>query len=148
MIDELDKKILNTLNKNARMSFRHAASEVGISPTTFYNKVKKLERSGVLKGYIPIIDSKSIGYDLIAIIALRVKQENQLEVQKVISQFPQVGAIYEITGEWDLLLICYFKGRKDLTQFLKQKLPLPYVHRVITHIVLNVVKEDKRTAVI
>lgn len=77
------------------MSFRHAASEVGISPTTFYNKVKKLERSGVLKGYIPIIDSKSIGYDLIAIIALRVKQENQLEVQKVISQFPQVGAIYE-----------------------------------------------------
>jgi len=148
MIDELDKKILKTLNKNARMSFRNAAAEVGISATTFYNKVKKLEKSGVLRGYIPIIDSKSIGYDLTAIIALRVKQEKELDVQKAISKLPQVWAIYEITGEWDIILICNFRGRKDLTHFLKQELPLQYIQRAITHLVLNVAKEEKRTTVI
>jgi len=148
MIDEMDKKILKTLNKNARISFRHAAEEVGISPTTFYNKVKKLEKSGVLKGYIPLIDKELVGYGLTAIIALRVKQEKDVEVQKAISQFPQVVAVYEITGEWDLILVCYFKGRKDLTHFLKQKLPLSYVERAITHLVLNVVKEEMRTPMI
>ena len=148
MIDELDKKILKTLNKNARMSFRNAAAEVGISATTFYNKVKKLEKSGVLRGYIPIIDSKSIGYDLTAVIALRVKQDKELDVQKTISKLPQVWAIYEITGEWDIILICNFRGRKDLTNFLKQELPLQYIQRAITHLVLNVVKEEKRTTVI
>ena len=148
MIDEMDKKILKTLNKNARISFRHAAEEVGISPTTFYNKVKKLEKSGVLKGYIPLIDKELVGYGLTAIIALRVKQEKEVEVQKAISQFPQVVAVYEITGEWDLILVCYFKGRKDLTHFLKQKLPLSYVERAITHLVLNVVKEEMRTPMI
>lgn len=148
MIDELEKKILNTLNRNARMSFRQAAEEVGISATTLYHKVKKLEKSGVLKGYIPLVDKECVGYDLTAIIALRVKQEKDIEVQKAISKLPQVMAVYEVTGEWDLILICYFKGRQDLTYFLKQKLPLSYVERAITHLVLNVVKEEKRTPLI
>lgn len=144
MLAELDKKILKALNKNARMSFRRVAKKLRISPTTLHNKVHKLENSGVLKGYIPLIDAESVGYDLMAIIGLRVKQEEDIEVQEAISKFPQVGAIYEVTGDWDLILICYFKGREDLTYFLKKKLPLSNIERAITHIVLNVVKEEKR----
>lgn len=147
MIDELDKKILGALNNNARMSFRQVAKDLGISPATLHNKVKKLENSGVLKGYIPLIDTESIGYNLMAIIGLRVKQEKDIEVQEAISKLTQVGAIYEITGDWDLILICYFKGRKDLTYFLKKRLPLSNIERAITHLVLNVVKEEKRIPV-
>jgi DNA-binding Lrp family transcriptional regulator len=147
MIDELDKKILTELNKNARMSFRQAANKLGISPTTLHNKVGKMEASGILKGYIPLIDTESVGYNLMAIIGLRVKQEKDIDVQEVISKLPQVGAIYEITGEWDLILICYFKGRKDLTYFLKKSLPLQNIERAITHLVLNLVKEEKRIPV-
>ena len=141
MIEELDRKILDVLNRDARMSFRRIAKELGISPTTLYDKVKKLEKSGVLKGYIPLIDAESIGYNLMAIIGLRVKQEKEINFQKAIADFPQVGAVYEVTGEWDLILVCYFKGRNDLTNFLKNKLPLSNIKRAITHLVLNVVKE-------
>lgn len=144
MIDELEKKILNILNKNARMSFRLAANKLRISPTTFYNKIRKLEDSGVVKGYIPLIDAEAVGYKLMAIIGLRVKQEKDMEVQKAISEFPQVEAVYEITGDWDLFLICHFKDRHDLTNFIKKELPLANIERAITHIVLNVVKEEKR----
>jgi DNA-binding Lrp family transcriptional regulator len=147
MIDELDKKILTALNKNARMSFRQVAKKLGISPTTLHNKVRKLETSGILKGYIPLIDTESVGYNLMAIIGLRVKQEKDIEVQKAISKLPQVGAIYEITGDWDLILICYFKDRKDLTYFLKKSLPLTNIERAITHLVLNVIKEEKRISI-
>lgn len=143
MIDELGKKILSTLNKNARMSFRQAAKEVGISATTLYHKVKKFEESGVLKGYIPLIDRERVGFDLTAIISLRVRQEKDGEVQKAVSELPQVRAVYEVTGEWDLVLICYFKGRQDLTHFLKKELPLSGVERAITHLVLDVIKEEK-----
>jgi DNA-binding Lrp family transcriptional regulator len=146
-IEELDRKILNVLNRDARMSFRLIAKELRISPTTLYNKVKKLERSGVLKGYIPLINKESLGYDLMAIISLRVRQEKDIEVQKAIAKFPQVGAVYEVTGDWDLILVCYFKGRDDLTNFLKKELPLSNIERAMTHIVLNVVKEEKRIPV-
>jgi DNA-binding Lrp family transcriptional regulator len=146
-IEELDRKILSVLNRDARMSFRRIAKELRISPTTLYNKVKKLERSGVLKGYIPLINKESLGYDLMAIISLRVRQEKDIEVQKAIAKFPQVGAVYEVTGDWDLILVCYFKGRDDLTNFLKKELPLSNIERAITHLVLNVVKEEKRIPV-
>ncbi len=146
-IEELDRKILTVLNRDARMSFRRIAKELRISPTTLYNKVKKLEKSGVLKGYIPLINKESVGYDLMAIISLRVRQEKDIEVQKVIAKFPQVGAVYEVTGNWDLILVCYFKGRDDLTNFLKRELPLSNIERAMTHLVLNVVKEEKRIPV-
>jgi len=146
-IEEVDRKILNVLNRDARMSFRRIAKELKISPTTLYNKVKKLEKSGVLKGYIPLIDTESVGYDLTAIISLRVRQEKDVEVQKAIAKFPQVGAVYEVTGDWDLILVCYFKGRDDLTNFLKKELPLSNIDRAITHLVLNVIKEEKRIPV-
>ena len=146
-IEELDRKILTVLNRDARMSFRRIAKELRISPTTLYNKVKKLERSGVLKGYIPLINKESVGYDLMAIISLRVRQEKDIEVQKAIAKFPQVGAVYEVTGDWDLILVCYFKGRNDLTNFLKKELPLSNIERAMTHLVLNVVKEEKRIPV-
>jgi len=148
MIDELDKKILKALNKNARMSFRKIAKELNISPATFHNKIKKLENSGVLKGYIPLIDIESLGFNLIAVIALRVNQEKDNEVQDAISKFPQIGAIYEVTGDWDLILICYFRGRKDLTDFIKKKLQLKNIERAVTHLVLNVVKEERRTPIL
>ncbi len=146
-IEELDRKILKVLNRDARMSFRLIAKELKISPTTLYNKVKKLERSGVLKGYIPLIDKESLGYDLMAIISLRVRQEKDSEVQKAITKLPQVGAVYEVTGDWDLILVCYFKGRDDLATFLKKELPLSGISRANTYIVLNVVKEEKRIPV-
>ncbi len=146
-IEEIDRKILNVLNRDARMSFRRIAKELKISPTTLYTQIKKLEKSGVLKGYIPLIDTESVGYNLTAIISLRVKQEKDIEVQKAIAKFPQVGAVYEVTGDWDLILVCYFKGRDDLTNFLKKELPLSNIERAMTHIVLNVVKEEKRIPV-
>jgi DNA-binding Lrp family transcriptional regulator len=146
-IEELDRKILKVLNRDARMSFRRIAKELRISPTTLYTKVKKLERSGVLKGYIPLINKESVGYDLMAIISLRVKQEKDIEVQKAVAKFPQVGAVYEVTGDWDLILVCYFKGRDDLTNFLKKELPLMNIERAMTHLVLNVIKEEKRIPV-
>lgn len=144
MIDELEKRILRELNKNARMSFRQVAKKLRISPTTLHSKVKKLENSGVLMGYIPLVNPESVGYNFMAIIALRVKQEKDTEVQKAISKLPQVGAVYEITGDWDLILVCYFQGRKDLTYFLKKELPLQSIERAMTHLVLKVVKEEKR----
>lgn len=146
-IEELDRKILNVLNRDARMSFRRIAKELKISPTTLYSKVRKLEKSGVLKGYIPLIDTESVGYNLTAIISLRVRQEKDIEVQKAIAKFPQVGAVYEVTGDWDLILVCYFKGRDDLTNFLKKELPLTNIERAMTYLVLNVVKEEKRIPV-
>jgi DNA-binding Lrp family transcriptional regulator len=147
MIDELERKIVRAMNQNARKSFREIAKEVGTSATAVINKVKRLESAGVIKGYIPIVSGEHFGLDFVAIIALRISKGKLLEMQQKISEDPRVTAVYDITGEWDSLVIGAFKGRDDLNDFIKGVLSLPFVDRTVTHIVLNVVKEEKRVPV-
>ncbi len=147
MIDDLDRKIIRVLNQNARKSFRDVAKEVGTSVTAVINRVKKLEESGFILGYIPLVDPEYFGLNLIAIIALRISKGRLLETQEQISKNSRVVAVYDITGEWDSLIIGYFEDRKDLNDFIKDLLSLENVDRTVTHIVLNVVKEERRILV-
>jgi DNA-binding Lrp family transcriptional regulator len=144
MISDLEKKILISLTENARKSFRSVAKEVGTSTTAVYNNVKKMEQSGLLKGYIPDVDEVMLGFDLVAIIALRISQGKLKTVYKAVKDLPPVKLIFDITGEWDSILICYFKEREELDSFLKNQLSLPHLERVVTHVVLNVIKDEKR----
>jgi len=144
-ISKLDKKILNVLNKNGRKSLRTVAKEVGISAASIYNNVKKLEKMGVIKGYIPLYDEKAIGNSIIALISLRTQQGKWKEVTKEISKYPQIRAIYDITGDMDFVCVCYFKNAEELDRFIKNQLQLPFVERVLTNIVLNVYKDERRS---
>jgi DNA-binding Lrp family transcriptional regulator len=144
MIDDLARKVVRALNQNARKSYREIAKEVGTSATAVINKVRKLEASGAIKGYVPVVDPGHFGIDLVAIIALRISRGKLLETQEKISSDRRVAAVYDITGEWDSLVIGYFKGRDDLNDFIKGILSLPFIDRTVTHLVLNVVKDEKR----
>jgi len=147
MADELDKKIIRSLNENARKSFREVAKDVGTSVTAVIHRVKKFEDSGTIKGYIPLVDSGYFGMEWMAVIALRISQGKLLETQKNIARDVRVLAVYDITGEWDSLVIGRFKDRQDLNDFIKNLLSQKNVYRSVTHIVLNVVKEERRVIV-
>lgn len=147
MADELDKKIIQSLNENARKSFREVAKDVGTSVTAVIHRVKKFEDAGIIKGYIPLVDSGYFGMELMAVIALRISQGKLLETQKSIARDDRVLAVYDITGEWDSMIIGRFKDRQDLNDFIKNLLSQKNVYRSVTHIVLNVVKEERRVIV-
>ena len=147
MIDELDRKIVRSMNRNARKSFREVAKDVGSSATAVINAVKKLEAAGAVKGYVPVVDPGYFGLTLAAIIAVRISQGKLLETQRKIAEDPHLTAVYDVTGEWDSFLIGYFADREDLNGFIKKITSLRHVDRTVTHLVLNVVKEEKRLPV-
>jgi Lrp/AsnC family transcriptional regulator for asnA, asnC and gidA len=147
MIDELDRKIVRSMNRNARKSFREIAKDVGSSATAVINAVKKLEASGAIKGYVPVIDPGHFGLHLAAVIAVRISQGKLLETQQKIAEDPRVTAIYDVTGEWDSFLVGHFADREDLNGFIKKVTSLRNVDRTVTHVVLNVIKEEKRLPV-
>ncbi|MEE9117261.1 MAG: Lrp/AsnC family transcriptional regulator [Calditrichia bacterium] len=144
MIDELEKKIVRSLNQNSRKSFREIAKELGTSATVVINKVKRLEESGAIQGYIPVLNPKYFGYNVTAIIAMRISHGKLIETQEKIAEDPRVFAIYDVTGEWDSLVNGRFKDPEDLNDFIKSLLSHKYVERTVTHIVLNVVKDERR----
>jgi DNA-binding Lrp family transcriptional regulator len=147
MIDELARKVVRVLNVNARKSFREVAKEIGTSATVVIHTVKKLEAAGAIKAYVPVVDPEYFGLPLTVLIAVRISKGKLLETQKRISRDARVAAVYDVTGDWDSFIIGRFAGREDLNAFIKGLLALPNVDRTVTHIVLNVVKEEPRVSV-
>lgn len=146
-LDELDMEILRSLNDNARKSFRDIAKELHVSLTTISNRVKIMERNGVIKGYIPVVDAEKLGYDLMAVIGVKVIHGKILETEKDLAKDPAVFTVLDSTGDWDALLMARFKSRSDLNVFVKKVLDHENVDRTVTQVVLNVTKDEKRVLV-
>ena len=146
-MEELELKIIRALNQNSRKSFREIAKEIGTSAPVVINKVKRLEEEGAIKGYIPVLDAEYFGFTLMAVVALRISHGKLIEAQEKIAEDPRVLAIYDVTGDWDSIMIAHFKGREDLNKFIKTILAQKYVDRTVTHIVLNVVKDERKLIV-
>lgn len=144
-VDEVDAKIIKMLELDARTSFREIAKKLKISEGTVYNRVKRLQGDGIIKGYSAKVDSTKLGMDLSAVIGLRVAGGYLVEVEQEISKSKDVCCVYDVTGDYDAVIIARFKSRADLNKFVKNVLSNPHVERSVTHVVLNTVKEDFTT---
>ncbi len=144
MMDETDIKILKKLLADARSSYRKIAFEIGISPPTVLNRISKLEKDSIIKSYSAVIDHIKLGFDLTTVIEITAVKNKIIEVEKHISKFPNVCAVYDITGLTDMIIVAKFRNRRELSDFVKHDLSSPYIDRTNTHIVLITVKEDFR----
>jgi len=147
LLDELDVAILRRLNTDARKSFRDIARELKVSISTISNRVKRLEQEGIIVGYIPVLDEKKLGYDVLAVIGIRISKGKLLEVQRKIGREDKVVDVYDVTGEYDSVIIARFKNTKELDAFIKRLVAMENVERTYTQVVLNVVKQEKRAPI-
>ncbi|MBP1911925.1 DNA-binding Lrp family transcriptional regulator [Thermococcus stetteri] len=144
VVDELDMKILALLQKNARLSYREIAKELGIAVGTVYNRIKRLEESGIIKGYAPILDYEKLGFGLTALIGIKAQGKKIIEIERKIAENGRAIMVYDITGEFDIFVIAKFKDRADMNSFVKWLLSLDGVEKTNTSVVMQVVKEEPR----
>jgi DNA-binding Lrp family transcriptional regulator len=142
--DYVDLQIINLLQEDCRLSFNKIASKLGISAGTAFNHIKNLEKRGVLKSYAVIVDSAKLGYSLTAIILIQVEGGHLTDVENEIAQAANVIAVYDTTGDYDVVVITKFKDGVDLNTFIKNLIAIPFIRRTVTNVALNVVKEDLR----
>ncbi len=140
-LDELDIMILERLLKDSRKSLRSIAKEIGIPTSTVHERVKRLVKMGVIKRFTAELDTKVLGVDVTALILVSVEGAYITEVEKSLSAFEQVIAVYDITGEFDVAVIAKFRSIDELNNFIKAVLKMPHVKRTVTSVVFNVVKE-------
>jgi DNA-binding Lrp family transcriptional regulator len=143
-INDLDFRILSLLQQDSRLSFNKIARKLGISVGTAFNRIKNLEKKGVLKGYTIILDSDKIGYGLTALILIQTQGGHLSEIESEISKAANVIVVYDITGDYDAAIITKFKDRTSLSVFIKNLMTIPHVKRTVTSVVLNVIKEELR----
>ena len=140
-LDELDVLILERLLKDSRKSLRSIAKEIGTPTSTVHERVRRLVKMGVIKRFTAELDTKVLGMDVTALILVSVEGAYITEVEKALSAFEQVIAVYDITGEFDVAVIAKFRSIDELNNFIKAVLKMPHVKRTVTSIAFNVVKE-------
>jgi len=143
-LNDKDSELLRCLNKNGKASQRELAGLTGLALGTVSNHLKFLEKKNIIRGYLPDIDPESVGFTLTSTINLRIAKGKIMEVQASIAKHPRVYAVYDITGEWDSLVLARFKDREEMDQFIKTVLSQKNIERTSTSLVLNNVKEEPR----
>ncbi len=142
LLDEVDLAIINALKENAKLGIREISRMLRKSPSTIINRMRRLEKLGIIKGYTVLIDYSKLGYQINAITLLQVDGAHIEEVERVLALEPNVRSVYDITGEYDVMIISTFEDVSKLDAFIKKLLKLPYIKKTVTNIAFRVVKES------
>ncbi len=143
-IDDTDRRIIHELKLNCRRSARELASELGLSPSSLIERMKKLESGGVVTGYSANLDYIKLGYEFMALVQISISHGKLLDVQEKISRLPGVVSVYDVTGGHDSVAIVMCKNRADLSSLIKKILATQHVEKTNTSIILNVVKDQSQ----
>ena len=146
-IDELDEKILKVLLSDGRTSAREIAERLHVSTSTVTARIEKLRERQIIRGFSARVDFQKLGYELTAVTEIIVSKGKLLEMEREIARFPEVCAVYDVTGEVDAIVVSKCRTREDLSRFTKELLAMPFVERTNSHVVLTTVKEDFRLPV-
>ena len=142
--DETDKRIISEYLKDARISYREVAKRLQLAVGTVLTRTKKLENDGIIKSYSAILDYDKLGYDIIAISDITVSKGKLTDVENAIAKLSPTCAVYDVTGENDVIIVSKFKNREEMSDFTKKLLSMSNVERTNSKLVLNTVKEDFR----
>ena len=142
-IDGTDVNILRELSIDAKMPLRKIASTLGVSFVTVMKRIKRMEKEGVIKGYVPRIDYEKLGYDLHASINIRISKGNKLEVEEVLAKMPNAYGVFDMTGDFDSRINCRFKSTRALDTFLKKIQKIEAIERTNTRLILNTIKDEQ-----
>lgn len=145
-IDEIDHAIIDLLKKNAKLGTKEIASQIGLTVTPTYERIRRLERRGVIKSYIAVIDKKKQGYTLSVLCNVQLKShasEVLSEFEQAIIQLHEVTDCYHIAGNYDYLLKISIRDMDKYAVFVKEKLAvIPHIATVQSSFVMRSLKEE------
>ncbi len=124
-IDKTDTKILNLLQEDARMTIKEIAGQLNLSTTPVFERIKRLEKKGIIDKYVAILNPKKIGKKVNAFVHLSIIDHSKEAVEGFVNQVIQYDEVMEchhITGDADFLLKIIANDIEQYNQFILDKL--------------------------
>jgi len=146
-LDLFDRKIIASLQEDARMPVAQVAERTALSATPVSRRIKRLEDDGVIIGYAPVLDPRKLGFELEAYVLINLNahiDENITRFEEAIRDNPYVIACHAVTGDMDYIVHIIARDVEHLSQItLKTLVRLPGVRDVKSSIVLEAIKETR-----
>ena len=144
LIDHIDLKILSILQNNGRKRLADIADEVELSAPAVMERVKKLEASGVIRGYLALIDGKKVGKDITAFIGVSIGNQSGIDAfARQMLRYGDVLECHHVTGDESFILKVKSANTGSLEKLLGEIRSVEGVTRTVTNVVLSTAKESQ-----
>lgn len=145
-LDELDLQLIRLLSRDARVSNRKIAAELGVTEGTVRGRIKRLQSDGLI-AFTAITGFEMARKSRLAFISIQAEVGTVREIARQISDMPQVNAVMIMTGQLNILAMCLFDELEMLVEVASDRiLALPGVHHVETSIAVKTIKYNARMA--
>ena len=145
VLDRIDRRILEHLQRDGRLSNQELAERVGLSPSPCLRRVRALERSGVIRQYAALLDPLRVGLGLLAYVTVKLEKRGKMPVDqftRAVQGWPEVIACFSMTGDMDYLMRVQVVDLPHYSRFIMdQLLKQPGVIDIRTNFVLERIKE-------
>lgn len=143
-LDELDLTILRTLQDNSRLTTKELAMKIHLSVTPTYERQRRLERMGYIKGYVAVLDANKLDRGFIVFCNVSMTQLNKQiaeEFYSTVSEWNEVTECYNISGDGDYLLKVCVGSMQRYQQFIFEKIGgFPYISHIRSTFVMDTLK--------
>jgi len=149
-LDERDLEILRLLQENGKVSAREMSRRVGSPITTVYSRIKRLEESGVIRGYSAVLDAVKLGRPTTAFIFASITYRtpgaeeplDQRRIAREVARFPEVQEVHIIAGDWDILIKVKARDVGSVGRFVVDRLrTVRGIEKTLTCMVFDTAKE-------
>lgn len=138
---DLDERLIEALREDGRRSIRKLAGDLGVSPSTVSNRLSDLLERSVIKGFKPVLDYRELGLPLVAVTKIKARGEALPRIVAALAEDTHLTHVYEITGDFDILVIGRFRDETAMNREIKRLLSLPGIEGTNTSIVLSAAKD-------
>jgi len=138
-LDAIDRRILAILQENGRLSNQDIAERVNLSPSPCLRRIRRLEESGVIRGYVALLDAQKLGLDLLAYVNVRLEKRGPTATGRegltgrpgvthadlfraAVQTWPEVVACHAMTGDMDFLLRVQVEDMAHFSRFVQDQL--------------------------
>ena len=144
-LDRIDRRILEHLQDDGRLSNQELAERVALSPSPCLRRVRGLERAGIIRGYAALLDALQVGLGLLAFVTVKLEKRGKMPVDqftRAVQAWPEVIACFSMTGDMDYLMRVQVEDLEHYSRFIMEKLlKQPGVIDIRTNFVLERIKE-------
>jgi len=147
-LDDLDLRILKVVQGDAKYPLDKLAQMLRAPKSTVSYRIRRLERSGIIRGYHAYVDPATLNLDYIVVTLVRTKYGRNYhnELGSRIANIPGVWGVYFVLGDIDFIVMARYRNREEfMSKYLEKIMSMPEIERSSTQVVVNVVKESPYT---
>ncbi|WP_298903877.1 Lrp/AsnC family transcriptional regulator [uncultured Psychroserpens sp.] len=124
-LDIIDKKLLHFLQQDSKQTNKELSNKLNLSVTAVYERIKKLEREGVISKYVALIDKKIVDKGFVTFCSIKLLQHTKnfvVDFEKEVAKLDEVLECYHISGDYDYLLKVLVADMDEFREFMVKKL--------------------------